>query len=149
MGLCHPMTTASVCASYLYMTCIHTYLTCIHPYMTCIHTYINTHRSGNYGRSSACDVAQALYPGNWRYHLCTHTHHMNRTHQWVAVAPALCLGNWQYHLCTPHTHTTHTHHTLHTPICHMTHMHRTYDTYGVVLVSRIDKIIGLFCKRDL
>ena len=64
-----------------YMTCIHTYLTCIHPYMTCIHTYINTHRSGNYGRSSACDVAQALYPGNWRYHLCTHTHHMNRTHQ--------------------------------------------------------------------
>ena len=26
---------------------------------------------------------------------------------------------------------------------------RVYSTYGVATVSRIDKIIGLFCKRDL
>ena len=26
---------------------------------------------------------------------------------------------------------------------------RVLSTYGVVTVSRIDKIIGLFCKRDL
>ena len=29
------------------------------------------------------------------------------------------------------------------------HVWLSQDTYGVVLVSRIDKIIGLFCKRDL
>jgi len=29
------------------------------------------------------------------------------------------------------------------------HMHEMSDLYGVTLVSRINKIIGLFCKRDL
>ena len=58
-----------------------------------------------------------------------------------------------------YTYTTHLIHIPHTPMniylrdsdTYTTHLNipHTPDTYGVALVSRIDKMIGLFCKRAL
>jgi len=79
-------------------------------------------------------------------HTHTHTHITRIAHPSELQSPkhfVRVTGSITY------VHHRHTSYTLHTPICHMTHMHRTYDTYGVALVSQIDKIIGLFCKRDL
>jgi len=85
----------------------------------------------------------------------THTNESCHTHEWVMS------HIWASHVIRIHV-------SCHTPDCVMSHARMIFVThlsdschtqeymcmshtwlYGVVLVGRIDKIIGLFCKRAL
>jgi len=81
-------------------------------------------------------------------------------HTWMSQVAHMNMSRHTYAWVTSHvwmSHVTHMNESCHTYEWVMSHtwmsqvarMNESRYTYGVALVSRIDKIIGLFCKRDL
>jgi len=113
--------------------------------------------------NESCHTYEWVMSHIWMSHV-THTNASRHTHEcvmayiWMSDTPYF---NESHEWVTPHTYMRHTH----TYTSHATHMNEwyhtfkgviwvrhtshTHQTYGVASLSRIDKIIGLFCKRAL
>jgi len=140
-----------------------TYVTC-HVHMEHV-TYMNGYMShGNMSRLSAWYYPSSIYNHiymNYVTYMNGYMSHGTGHHPSTEIMGSVmhinesCLTRMSHvtnvwvmsHVKEPpHTHTVH--HT-HTPYARETLSSDWHDGYGVALVSRIDTIIGLFCKRDL
>ena len=140
--------------------CTHTYslfLSCAHLF-THIHNCMDSICAHTHSLSFFARTHSFTHTHNCMDSICahthalsffhTHTHSHTYTHSTIVRIAYVHTHTFSFSLTHTHSHT-HSHTHTHTTIVWTAYMHPLTICYGVATMSRLLKIIGLFCKRAL